>query len=143
MSNLTADILKEYRDCNKRVEEIKRGIFAKAKEVFTWENDNIGTNHELTETSGWCCKNISISEDGYVYIDAYEIWSYGGYDEDDFMIEQYKLFSDDWREKALEEYNLRMEQSLKDKTEKEKQELLEIERKEREELARLKAKYEK
>ena len=55
----------------------------------------------------------------------------------------YKLFSNDWREKALEEYKLRMEQSLKDKTEKEKQNLLEIERKEREELARLKAKYEK
>lgn len=141
MENITQELLNEFQDCRDRIHNISLMLFDRVKDVFYWENKNIGTNHELISRGHWELVEIFLSnknEVGFkcrrIYDDSRDTW--------DFYIDKYKLFSDDWKAEALNTYNKKIKEEQQKKALEDEALARETEIRERAELERLKTKYE-
>ena len=160
MSEITQKTLMEYQEYQKRVNNIAAELYEKARKVWIWENENLGTNHKYIDYSlkddKECIafytskygRSIEFEEDyvvdkeNFAIYAVYDSWAYGGYEEKELTIPLYKLLNDDWREAALKEYQEKQEVARKERETEEKIRAIKKEEKERAEYERLKAKFE-
>lgn len=137
---INENTLKEYFDYTNKIAKLKKSLFQRLKEIFSWENENLGRLHDVTINSNWICKNIEIENDT-VWFYVYETWAYGGYDKKEVPIEKYKLVSDDWKQSALKEYQEALEAERIAKELEAEARAIKLEAKKRAELRRLQEKY--
>ena len=132
------DTVKLYNEKKSEVEDLhdklEDELFMKVIELLQWENANIGTHHDIA-AMGVQYSYETEYFDTYVHLFVQASWSYGGYDTKSYKVSYDKLFSDDWKEAAIAEYNQQLENERKKHLEDE-------EEKERLEYLRLKAKFE-
>lgn len=105
--------------------DLKDKLLDKLIDILLWENKNLGTKHDIG------CKGVSYYYTLHFEEDCIEFvvessCAYGGHDEEIHFIPYEKIFSDDWKEKVLLNYQKRLEEI--------KQKELERERKEYEKL---------
>jgi hypothetical protein len=129
--------MKHELDCE--FGKYKDELWKKAMEVLTWKHENLGKR---------CLEKISMSS----YLNGvYEIrpdcivvrlynywWDKYVY----FNISFDELYSDEWKETALREYEARKQKEIEDEKLAKENALADLEEKERQEYERLKAKFE-
>jgi len=141
MNNITQELLNEFEHCQNRIHDISIALFDRAKDIFYWENKNIGKDHELIPSSHWELVRIILSNKDEVGFECHRIYD-DSRDTWNFYIDKYKLFSDDWKVTALDAYNEEVKKEQHQKRLEEEALAKEAEIRERAEYERLKAKYE-
>ena len=131
LKSLIDEYINKEKELKKMYSNLKDKLLDKLIGILLWENENLGTKHDIG------CKGVSyyytlhFKEDHIEFI-VQSSWAYGGYDEEYHDIPYEKIFSDDWKEKVLSNYQKRLKEI--------KQKELEQERKEYE---RLKEKFDR
>lgn len=103
----TMQLIQEYLtkqdEVKKLHEKLTNKVLRKALDILLWENENIGTDHDV-ERDGIRYLYDLVFKENYVLLNADKEWSYLTYDNDSYIIPYKKLFSDDWKEKALSDH---------------------------------------
>lgn len=131
---ITKEWFDKLNEKEKEIQSMKDTLIEKAKEVLTWENENTGGKYDINDPIVHYYFTVETDENS-IYLHVESSWRYGGHDENTYTVPLYKILSDDWKEKAVEEYKACQE---KEKAEEEAKKAA----KEREEYERLKAKFE-
>ena len=160
-NKINIDTLKAFQNYRNKIDDIQEKLYIKAREVWKWEEENLGKKFEnssyyLNTEKADCVEiyrpnvynpieiddNYEMEDMDYVCFELYDTWAYGGYDEKTMSIPLYKLLSDDWRDEALKKYNVKLELERKEKEKAEQERIREKEEKDRADYERLKAKFE-
>lgn len=121
---------------NNEFQKYRKELFEKAKAVLKWKDDNLGQKFLKYKTRGYIHELRSNS-----IVLCFP-------DTDPELPTQYhnvsfdEIYSDDWKQIALEEQERKNQQLLKEEQEAKEKAILEHEQRERAEYERLKAKYE-
>jgi len=116
-------------------QKYNKELFERAKSVLQWKDDNLGQKflehkrrghiHELrTSCLVLCFPDWDDELPTQYYIVSYD-----------------EIYSDDWKQKALEEQERKAQQALRDEQEAKEKAMLEQEKRERAEYERLRAKF--
>lgn len=142
--NHLADIAKRQLEINKMQAELndefepyRQELFEKAKEVLKWKDDNLGQKFLKYTTRGYihklrqncvclCLPDIDCEMPNRYYNVSFD-----------------EIFSDDWKEEALKEYEAKKQRKLEEERIAKENALAEQEARERAEYERLRKKYEK
>lgn len=133
--------LKLKKEADQLYEKIYKDLIAKAIDILLWENENIGTEHDVKFNHRDYSYHIEFLEKSAV-LEVDITWPYGGYERENHYISYEKLLNNDWKEKVLKEYKDKCEQERKLKEQKEQEEKAALLDKERKEYERLRAKFE-
>ena len=136
LSKRQSEIKRMQAELNNEFQKYRRELFQKARDVLKWKDDNLGQEflkyktrghiHELRSNSIVLCLPDTDPELPMQYYNV-------SFDE---------IYSDDWKEVALKEYEEKIRQKIEEKQAAKEKALAEKEARERAEYERLKAKYE-
>ena len=101
--NKLDDYLEKKKVADKLWNEIEDDLINRACDILIWENENIGTKHDINAKGVLYSYDLKLTEKG-LDVHVYISWAYGGYDEDCHFISFEKLVSDDWKTEELAKY---------------------------------------
>lgn len=105
IKELVKNYIKMKDETEKLHDKLEDELFMKVIELLQWENENIGTHHDI-EAMGVQYRYETEYFDTYVHLFVEASWSYGGHDTNSYKIPYDKLFSDDWKDAEIEKYNI-------------------------------------
>lgn len=135
--NILDSYLKIKKETDILYEKIYQDFITESIKILLWENENVGTQHDVAFNSHDYSYTIEFLEK-YAVLEVDITWPFGGNEREYYNIPYEKYFSEEWKEVSLKNYKDIQQRKLEEKRLKEEKLLL----KERKEYERLKAKFE-
>ena len=118
---LIDEYIEKENELKEMYSDLKCKLLDRLINILLWENENLNAKHDIG------CNGVSYYytlhfEEDYIEFVVESSWAYGGHDVEYHNIPYEKLFYDDWKEKALLNYQKRLEEIKRNKLEQERKE---------------------
>lgn len=105
-----AEYIAERNKVHEKHKKLEAELLPRIIDVLLWKNENVGTNYDIA------AKNVRYdyelefhTEHITLFVESW--WKYGGHDSENIRIPYEWIFSDDWKDDEIREYQRRCDEA--------------------------------